>query len=280
MGKNIIEVFQFSQNNNNDNNNDNALIKKKEININDNNNNDSIINNNINNSDNEIKCITLAKGYIICGHASGLMSVWKPEQPEVYLQKLQCQKLHNDSINKILYAQLSDGNNYLFSCSSDKSIKVYCMELNQVQKTQTFESEVMDIKLVQDFDKKNIFIASLKNGKLIALNEGFDILFEIPSRFSTQTTRYVLSLPNPNQNNQGEDNGMSQEDTNNNIAKGDLLLITEGKLIEVFTWIKEGSFVFRPNKQNNHQKRPNNPFPHNQFYPNFPFRGGYKNYSP
>ena len=90
VGKNIIEVFEFTQNNDN-NNNKNKLEKKKEINIDNNkiNNNDNFINNNnIYNSDNEITCITLAQGFIVCGHASGLMSIWKPT-PEEYLKKLQ-----------------------------------------------------------------------------------------------------------------------------------------------------------------------------------------------
>ena len=265
VGNNIIEVFAFSQNNENDSNTKNILEKKKEINIDNNNNNfnnDNFINNN--NNDNEITCIVLAKGFIICGHASGLMSIWKPE-PEVYLKRLQSEKLHNGAINKILHAQLSDNLNYLISCSSDKTIKVYCMDNNSVLKTLSFESEVMDIKLVKDFDKKSIFIVSLKDGKLKGLNETFDFLFEIPSRFKTNKTRYVLPIQNPNQEN--NINNMPQNNNkNNNIAKGDLLLITEGKFIDVFAWIKEGSFVVLHNRQYPHPKKPNNPFPHCDYY--------------
>ena len=40
------------------------------------------------------------------------MSIWKPD-PEVYLKRLQSEKLHNGAINKILHAQLSDNLNYI-----------------------------------------------------------------------------------------------------------------------------------------------------------------------
>ena len=258
VGKKSMEVFEFSQINNNNN-----LIKKTEINIDNKNNNNNIINNNLNNndntnSDNEINSITLAKGFIVCGHASGLMSIWKP-QPEVYLKFLQSQKLHNGPINSILCAQLSNNKNYLFSCSSDKTIKIYSMEDNKEEKTVNFEDEVMDIKLVKDFEKKTIFIVSLKNGKLKGYNENFDFLFDIPSRFNTNKTRYVLGIGNLNQ----EDN---KGNTNNNF-KGDLLLITEGKIIDVFIWIKEGSFKVNHNyNTNNINKHGFLPFKGGQYF--------------
>ena len=262
VGQNIMEVFEFSQINNNNN-----LIKKTEINIDNNNNNinnNNIINNDNTNSDNEIKCITLAKGsFFICGHASGLMSIWKP-QPEVFLQFLQSEKLHNGPINAILCTQLSNNKNYLFSCSSDKTIKIYSMDDNKVEKTINFEDEVMDIKLVKNFEQKTTFIVSLKNGKLKGYNETFDFLFDIPSRFNTNKRRYILGLSNLNQ----DDN---KGNTNNNI-KGDFLLITEGKLIDVFTWIKEGSFKVNHPKNNN--PKPNfPPFKGNQYYPPFYHQG-------
>ena len=66
--------------------------------------------------------------------------------------------MHNGAINKILCAQLSDNKNYLISCSSDKTIKVYSMEDNKVVFEQKFEEEVMDIKFVKDFEQNNTFI--------------------------------------------------------------------------------------------------------------------------
>ena len=251
VGKNNMEIFQFSKNNDNLNNNNKFIITKKtEINFNKNFNNDNFINN-----DNEILCITLAKGFIICGHSNGLMSIWQPD-PNNYLKYLQSEKMHNGAINKILCAQLSDNKNYLISCSSDKTIKVYSMEDNKAVLEQKFEEEVMDIKFVKDFEQNNTFIISLKNGVLKALNEKFEILFDIPSRFKTQTTRYVLSLSNPEKNN--PQNALSN--------KGDILVITEGKILDVFVWIKANQQ--NNHKQNNHKVKHSNP---HFYYPGAPF---------
>jgi hypothetical protein len=224
----------------------------------------------------------LAKGFIICGHSSGLMSIWRPEPPEVYLKRLQGEKLHNGPINKILYTQLSNNLDYLISCSSDKTMKVYYMEGNNVVKCQNFENEVMDIKQVRDFDQKNVFIVSLKNGVLKGLNESFDIIFDIPSRFKTKSTRYVIPLTNLYPNN-SNNNNMISDNSNNNNNKGDLLLITEGKIIDIFTWIKEGSFKPTHPKNNKNNNYPNNNYPNNKFNqmsPHFNFYQGNSFYPP
>ena len=239
--KDFIEVFEFSQNRDNDKIINN-LVKKSEINLDNNNNNNNNnkfninnINNDNNNSDNEILCIEYSQpGFFACGHASGLMSLWKPDS-QVYLQRTQAQKLHDKAINKILYTKLSDNKNYLISCSSDKTVKVYCFEENNVVKIQNFEHEVMDIKMVNDFNKNRVFIISLKNGKLFVMNEGFNPLFEIPSRFKTNITRHVIPLKNPKQSE----------------TRGDLLAITELSKIDVFAWIKEGSINLNPHTNNN-----------------------------
>ena len=169
VGKDIIEFFEFSQVNEK-----NKLEKKYELNINNNNNNtntDNFNNNNFNNNnnlnnDNEILSIVLANKFIFCGHSSGLMSIWQTE-PNVYLKKIQAQKMHDGPINKILYTQLSDNMNYVISCSSDKKIKVYCMESNNIVIEKNFESEVMDIQLVKDFDKTYLkFQVVLKHKQL------------------------------------------------------------------------------------------------------------------
>ena len=259
--KDVIEVFEFSQIKDNDKIINN-LVKKSEINLDNNNNNNnnnfninninSINNNDNNNSDNEILCIVYSQpGFFVCGHASGLMSLWKPDS-QVYLQKAQAQKLHDGAINKILYTKLSDNNNYLISCSSDKTVKVFSIEGNKVVKAQPFEDEVMDVKLVNDFNKNIVFIISLKNGKLFAMNEEFNPIFEIPSRFKTTITRHVIPLKNP----------LESE------TRGDLLAITELGKIDVFAWIKEGSINLNPHKNNN---TPYNG-PHNGPY-NTPYNG-------
>jgi len=271
--KDVIEVFEFSQNKDINNKITNNLVKKSEINLDNNNNNNSnnfninninsINNNDNNNSDNEILCIEYSQpGFFVCGHKSGLMSLWKPDS-QVYLQKAQTQKLHGGAINKILYTKLSDNKNYLISCSSDKTVIIYCIDENKVMKTQNFEDEVMDIKLVNDFNKNRIFIISLKNGKLFAMNEGFTSYFEIPSRFKTTITRHVIPLKNPNEND----------------TRGDLLAITEFGKIDVFAWIKEGSINLNPHKNNNNQNNLHNiPYngphngPHNGLH-NIPYNG-------
>ena len=266
-----VEIFQFSSNNNN-----NTLTKLREINIDNNNNNTNnniIINNDNSNNNNEILCIEFGKGFIIngrnlnllvCGHKSGVMSIWEPK-PQVYVEKLQEIKLHNGAINKILYTQLSNGKNYLISCSSDKSIKIYCMEDNNVVKTNMYEEEVMDIKIVNDFNKQIVFILSLKNGNLKVLNEKFDHIFDIPSRFRTNIIRHVIPLSNPNNNNGNNDNSNPMINKNN---KGDLLLITEGKFIDVYEWIQEGSFKFKHQKNNSPMKHPQKGYPHHPHYQN------------
>ena len=254
--KDVIEVFEFSQIKDNNDKIINNLVKKSEINLDNNNNNNNNFNNinsinnnnNNNNIDNEILCIEYSQpGFFVCGHTSGLMSLWKPD-PQVYLQKVQAQKLHDRAINKILYTKLSNDKSYLISCSSDKTVKVYDIEGNNVVKVQPFEDEVMDVKLVNDFNKNRVFIISLKNGKLFAMNEGFNPLFEIPSRFKTTITRHVIPLKNP----------LESE------TRGDLLAITELGKIDVFAWVKEGSINLNPHKNNNN--------PHNGFH-NAPYNG-------
>ena len=137
------------------------------------------------------------------------------------------------------------------------------MEDNKVENIINFEDEVMDIKLVKDFEQNKVFIVSLKNGKLKGYNESFSFIFDIPSRFNINKTRYVLALSNLNQdyNNNGN--------TNNNI-KGDFLLITEGKFIDVFNWIKPGSFKVNHSKNDGAPKPNFPPFKGGQYFPPYP----------
>ena len=203
-----VEIFQFSSNNNN-----NTLTKLREINIDNNNNNTNnniIINNDNSNNNNEILCIEFGKGFIIngrnlnllvCGHKSGVMSIWEPK-PQVYVEKLQEIKLHNGAINKILYTQLSNGKNYLISCSSDKSIKIYCMEDNNVVKTNMYEEEVMDIKIVNDFNKQKITLIIFINHRITIIIITIIIIrigkwYNMPYNISSKTAwniKYMVEL--------------------------------------------------------------------------------------
>lgn len=251
VGMNLIEVFEFSNNN---------IFKKSSITLNP---NDNITTNNNNNfnSDNEILCIEFsAKRFLVCGHASGLISVWQPSGEQPFMKQLQAQKMHDGRINKILYSELN-GLNYLFTCSSDKNVKKYCMEQDKCEKVKTLDNEVMNIKKVEECytSENNIyFIVSLKDGKLFVLNTQIETIFEIPSRLKTNLVRQVLSLKN-----------MEQTD-----KKGSYLLISENKKIEIYNWIKPGSFVFHlPKKGNDHHNPNHGPFPQ-QFQGGFG-RGGF-----
>ena len=81
-------------------------------------------------------------------------------------------------------------------------------------------------------------------------------LFDIPSRFSYNDIRYVISLKN-------------HESTNdNNNTKGNLLIITEGSFLDIYMWIKPGSFKMI----NTHHHGPH-PNYHKQNQPHF--QGGF-----
>mgnify|MGYP002626948946 CR=1 FL=1 len=250
FGKNFIEFLNFYQVEKNNDKKDNILEKKHEISINNNNNN---INNNENNiivntsNQDEILCVELFNNIIICGHKSGFMSTWKPAD-NVYLDKLGSEQISQKSINKILLSKLSDGKDYLIICSSDKTIKIYSLEANKVIKEFNFEDEIMDIKLVNDYNNNKVFIISLKNGLLKVLDIEFRFLFKIYQREKNNKTRIIISLhKNEVISNEGNEIGY------NNI------LITEGNNIDIYSWIKPGSF-----KQNDSKKPNNNYQQHNK----------------
>ena len=256
VGLNFIEIFQFDINNK-------KIFKKSSIPLNDNipnNNNIISINNDNFNNDNEVLCIEFAaEQFLVCGHSSGMISVWQPLGSDPFMKKLQGKKMHNSRVNKILYSKLQNGLNYLFMCSSDKTVCKYCMDKDQCEKTANFDNEVLCIKKIEESysQEQNLyFIISLLNGELCLLNTDIELIFKIPSRFKTNTIRQVLSLDNPEKNDK----------------KGNFLLISEGNKIEIFAWIKEGSFEFHLHRKDN--------FHGNQNYggqfipPNF--RGGFR----
>ena len=242
FGKNFIEIFNFSRNNNNDNNNNKPKLEKKlEISINNNNiNNDNQFNNNDNNN-NEITTIQLYQNLIICGHRSGFLSIWNPVNNNNFLQKKGEIQTTKSVINKIYYEKIPNEKDYLFICCADGIVQKFSFEESKaVLISQKYEAEIVDIKLVNDYDKKNILIISLKNGSLKMLDLNLNFLFDIPSRFKYTNVRYVIGLQNP--------------ETIKDNTKGDLLLITEGNLIDVYTWIKPG-FI---KNNNNKEQNPNN----------------------
>ena len=167
----------------------------------------------------------------------------------------------------MLYSKLQDCKDYLFLCCADKTVKILSLESSQVLSTsQEFQSEVIDIKMVNNFDRNNLLIISLKNGELKVLDVSLNFIFDIPSRFSTNGIRYVIGLKKPE--NIQDDN------------KGDLLIITEGKNLDIFNWIKPGSFN-KKNQTSNpmndvqmniQQNQPHNPHqPHHPHQPHQPY---------
>jgi WD40 repeat protein len=219
------------------------LEKKYEIPFNNNNNNND--NSNNDDSKNEILCYELyQQNIIICGHRSGYLSLWKPGK-ETYLESINLAQVTQSAINKMILTKLNDNIDYIFLCCSDGTVKKYSPSENKVvHQSQNFGNEIMDIKMVNDFNKQNIFVISLKNGLIKVLDMQLNLLFDIPSRFKISTTRKVLALKNP----------LSEQDN----TKGDLLLITEGSLIDKYTWIKPGSFK-------HHNKNPQNFMPHGPY---------------
>ena len=264
FGKTLIEIFRFEQAqnnnnniniNNNQNNNNNKIEKKYEIPLNNNNPNN---NNEINNDNNEILCVYLYQNNVICGHRSGVISIWTPT-PGVYLKKKGEFKPSNSAINKILFEKFKDGKDYLLSCCADNTVKIISLESNQIVKeSDNYGNEVMDIKMVNDIEGNNIFIISLKNGELKLLNMQLNLIMDIPSRFKTNKVRYVIGIKNPESN----------IDNNN----GDLLIITEDQNLDIFAWIKPESIINMNNK-NPHTNMPHGPhqmhFPHNRGGPHY-----------
>ena len=264
FGKNFIEFFNFSQINNN-NNITNKLEKKYEIPINNNINNNNGNNNDINNNNNDdnpnqILCIELYNKYIICGHKSGYLSTWVPTD-NIYLQKQGEVNVGNCAINKI--TTITHGNkDYLFLCCSDKTIKLFSLTKSSIENiSPQYEDEIMDIKKVKDLENQDLVIISLKNGIIKVLKSNLNFLFDMKSRFGIQKMRQVVSMKNP---------VPSQE-------KGDYIFVTEGNRIDVFVWIKPGSFKVQHHNQGNNMHFNTNPMgfnPHmNPQYPHGPHPG-------
>ena len=106
------------------------------------------------------------------------------------------------------------------------------------------------------FEKKSIFIVSLKNGALKALNERFDILFDIPTRFKTQTTRYIIPLTNLISNDNNNIKSLNNNPNNNENSyndKGDLShtsnkdfkIWSDGYFYENYKYDSHGNWIFR-----------------------------------
>ena len=194
----IIELFKFE--------NLKSLIKISEIEV-----------------DDQILSIEKTNKLLFCGHKSGIISIWSPISETPFLKNIRTFKIHYNSINKIICnTKKEDDKIILITGSSDKTLKVHSLENKDriCIHVINFIDELIDIQIV-----KNGYIVSLKNGILKILDSSFKEIYEIPSRFKTQKTRYVLEIENKDKDNH----------------KGDFLFITEGGKLEKFYWNKNNN---------------------------------------
>ena len=96
---------------------------------------------------NEILTIQLYQNLIICGHKSGILSIWNPLNNDQFLQKKGEIQLVNCAINKIYYEKIDNEEDYLFICCASGIVHKFSFKSSQVVlSSQPFESEIMDIK--------------------------------------------------------------------------------------------------------------------------------------
>lgn len=213
-----IEIFYFQKNNL-------SIIKVNDINVNE-------IEEFKIKKPGQITSIDGGGDFIFYGHQNGLISVWSFDYEKKSLKNIKNFRLHYDSINKILCDRIEKDKIKLITCSSDKTLKVHNFE-NFGDRICTnvihCDAEVIDVRIVKNYEKKINYIVSIQNGVLKVLNSEFKEIFEIPSRYKTKITRFVLDLKN------------NEDDI------GDYLLITEGQKIDKFCWIKEKEKIYLNN---------------------------------
>lgn len=249
VGNNIIELFKIIQDNNN--NNSYSITKISEIKLNENN------DNNNNNNDDKLKilCIEKTDKYLICGHASGHISIWQPIQDYPFLKVISFSRIHIGAINRIIYDKYNDNTDVIISCSSDKTVKVHSIDDIVCFKVLNFYDEVIDIKKIIDYDEKPNYFLKLKNGNLMLYNSIFKKNFEITNQSNANIQRNVIYLNNVNNNNNEKNNN------NNSQVKEKYILISENNKINVYKWIKE-----EEKKSNNNFYNNNNQFKGNNKY--------------
>lgn len=124
----------------------------------------------------------------MCGHKSGVMFAWAPDQ-SVILKMIGCCKIHDSAINKIYLKDTMMGSaveQFVMTCSADCTLKVFKSDNFENIASKTFQAGVVDIFVSYDYEKNECFIASLDNGDILGLNLGLDIIFKIPSAFNSK----------------------------------------------------------------------------------------------
>lgn len=180
------------------------------------------------NDKSDVMCISfsMAKTVFLCGHKSGSISAWSPDQQTI-LKMVGISKFHDAAINKIFFKETAVGNafqQFVITGSSDNTLKVFNVDTFENIATKTLDAGVLDIFQSVDHEKTEYFIVSLDNGDLLGLNLGFEVVFKIPSLMGSKG-RYVVNIPNPLH---GE-------------IEGDFLIVSDGNCINVNMWIKQGA---------------------------------------
>lgn len=224
-GNNIIELFRF---------NNNQLLKISEIKLR----NDDNIDNNMKN----ILCIERINDALICGHASGHISIWKPKNESPFLQNISISKIHIGPINKIIYDKSLSNIDVIISCSSDKTVKVHSIKDKICFNVINFKSEAIDIKKVKNLNNNIYYIVSLKNGQLKIFDNSFKKVFGTKKTRNTPI-RHAINIININ---------------NNQIDN--YILITERNKIAIYKWKNENNNSnnnFDNNNKNNYYNNKN-----------------------
>lgn len=207
--------------------------------------------------------ILLFQRNFICGHESGILSLWQPGA-NPFLTLNGATKIHNGPINKLYLKKYTGTNangeavnaNYILTCSLDGSIKIYDGDKGfSLIKELPIAAPVYDLVVAKDINEKDRFLVTVNNGTIQVKDENFEPLFMIPSRHGySGINKRCLVFENPERNQN----------------KGNILICTDGFFIDINYWINEAN-VQRPN--NSHPQQP-----HHQHHPHGNHRGNQRGF--
>jgi hypothetical protein len=120
-----------------------------------------------------------------------------------------------------------------------------------------FRAPVLNAINVSDHDGNDRFIISLGDGSIQCTNASFQILFDVPSKNGDFGLRDIISFKNPFKDDK----------------LGDFLIMTDGSMLNISMWIKDGSFVVNKGPSKHHGNHHNPHFHHNNNGFNQNFRG-------
>lgn len=211
-GKQFFEVFQITQ--------DNKLQKHSKILISQ---NGSLVNE-------TITSIILFNQLLICGHESGLLSIWRPSPKDNPILKFEgSARIHQGRINKIYIKKNVKPDNsvehFAITCSSDHSVKIFNADqaFNQINQFD-LGSPVFDIFESLDFDNRDLFLLPLDQGIIQVNDNNFNKVFEIWSNHKySGKKRKCLTIINPKKDQ----------------TYGNFLISTDGTFLDINIWVKK-----------------------------------------